>query len=237
MELRRRQVATVVLGAATSVSLGTQSHAQDDPLASWNEGPAKDAIRRFVDVTTDPSGPAFVPPAERIAVFDQDGKLWVEHPVYSQVVYCLDRVPAVVQAKPELAQVKPFRTVLSGDREAIAKLSKDDLIRIAAATLTGMNVDAFEHEAKKWLGTARDPRWKRPYTELTYLPMIEVIGFCAATASGPILSQAAARILCAFMPSRCTASRRNRSSALPEARSTAMTGTAAPSSPRNQSCC
>ena len=94
-----------------------------DTLASWNEGPAKQAIVDFVKATTDKSSPNFVPPEERIATFDQDGTLWVEHPMYSQVVYCLDRVPALVKAKPELADVEPFKTVLSGDREAMAKLS------------------------------------------------------------------------------------------------------------------
>lgn len=97
--------------------------------------------------------------------------------MYSQVVYCLDRVPALVKANPELAGVEPFKTVLSGDREAIAKLPKDLLLKILEATLTGMSVDQFRAEAKSWLETARDPRWKRPYTELTYLPMIELLKY------------------------------------------------------------
>src|SRR6185295_3181187 len=117
---------------------------------------------------------------ERIAPFDQDGTLWVEQPMYSQVLYCLERVPAVVKAKPELAKVEPFKTVLSGNREAMAKLSKDDLIKILAATLTGMSVDDFEAEAKKWLDSAKDPRWKRPNTEMTYLPMQEVLKYLRA---------------------------------------------------------
>ncbi|MGB8436530.1 MAG: HAD family hydrolase [Burkholderiales bacterium] len=152
-----------------------------DPLPSWNDGPAKQAIVAFVQATTTQGSPRFVPLAERIATFDQDGTLWVEHPMYSQVVYCLDRVPAVVKAKPELAKVEPFRTVLSGNREAMAKLSMDDLFKILAATLTGMSVDDFEAEAKKWLDSARDPRWKRPYTELTYLPMQEVLKYLRAS--------------------------------------------------------
>jgi phosphoserine phosphatase len=130
-----------------------------------------------VQMTTTQGSPKFVPPAERIATFDQDGTLWVEHPMYSQVVYCLDRVPAVVKAKPELAKVEPFKTVMSGDREAIARLSMDDLFKILAATLTGMSVDEFHAEVKQWLETARDPRWKRPYTELTYQPMQEVLKY------------------------------------------------------------
>ena len=150
------------------------------PLASWNDGPAKQAILDFVKATTDQASPKFVPPAERIATFDQDGTLWVEQPMYSQVIYCLDRVPAVVKAKPELAKVEPFKTVLSGNREAMAKFSMHDLEVILAATLTGMPVDSFEAEAKKWLDTARDPRWKRPYTDLTYQPMQEVLQYFRA---------------------------------------------------------
>jgi hypothetical protein len=96
-----------------------------------------------VKETTEQGSPKFVPPAERIATFDQDGTLWVEHPMYSQVVYCLDRVPAVVKAKQELAKVEPFKTVLSGNREAMAKLTMQDLFKILAATLTGMSVDQF----------------------------------------------------------------------------------------------
>ena len=121
-----------------------------------------------------------MPPEDRIATFDQDGTLWVEHPLYSQVVYCLDRVPDLVKAKPELKDVEPFKTVLSGDREAIAKLSMHDLEKILAATLTGMTVDEFDAEVTKWIDSAKDPRWKRPYTELTYQPMQEVLSYLRA---------------------------------------------------------
>jgi phosphoserine phosphatase len=154
--------------------------AADDPLPSWNDGPAKQAVVDFVKATTDQSNPNFVPSEARIATFDQDGTLWVEHPMYSQVIYCLDRVPAVVKEKPELANVEPFKTVLSGDREAIAKLSTDDLLKILAVTLSGMTVDQFQAQAKDWLKTAKDPRWKRPYTELTYQPMQEVLSYLRA---------------------------------------------------------
>jgi len=160
----------------------TQAGAQAaDPLPSWNDGPAKQAIVAFVKATTDESSPKFVPPSERIATFDQDGTLWVSHPMYAQVMYCLDRVPAVVKAKPELAKVEPFKTVLSGNREKIAKLSMKDLEKILAATLTGMSVDDFHTQVKEWLETARDPRWKRPYTDLTYLPMQEVLSYLRAS--------------------------------------------------------
>jgi phosphoglycolate phosphatase-like HAD superfamily hydrolase len=146
-------------------------------LPSWSEGPAKQAILDFVRATIDRSSPSYVSPEERIAVFDQDGALWVEHPMYTQVVYCLERVPAVVAKKPELKNVEPFKTVLSGDREAMAKLSIRDLEKILAATLTGMSVEEFNGEAKKWIETAKHARWNRPYTELVYQPMLEVLRY------------------------------------------------------------
>jgi len=172
---RRLNLLAVVLVGA--LALGTTVAQAADLLSSWNDGPAKQAIIEFVQATTTQGSPKFVPPAERIATFDQDGTLWVEHPMYSQVMYCLERVPAVVKAKPELKDVEPFKTVLSGKRQAMAKLSMKDLEKILVVTLTGMSVDAFNAEVKKWLETAKDPRWKMPYTELTYLPMQEVLKY------------------------------------------------------------
>jgi len=180
LELHRRQFTALLLGAAAVGAAGPAA-SQTDLLPSWNEGAAKDAIRNFVRTTTDSSSPNFVPPEERIATFDQDGTLWVEHPMYTQVVYCFDRVPAVIKAKPKQAEIEPFRTVLSGDREAIARLSLEELVKIAAATLTGMDVEIFEREVAAWLEKARDPRWKRPFTDLTYLPQIELLNYLRAS--------------------------------------------------------
>src|SRR5262245_619740 len=143
----------VLLAFVLATAVGAPAFARTDPLPSWNDGAAKAAINEFVHATTDQSSPKFVPPEQRIATFDQDGTLWVEHPMYTQVLYCLDRLPAVVKAKRELAKVEPFKTVLSGNREAMAKLSKDDLFKILAATLTGMSVHEFKAEAKTWLDT------------------------------------------------------------------------------------
>ena len=158
-----------------------QAYAQTEgPLPSWNDGPAKKAIVEFVKSTTEKGSPQFVAPEARIATFDQDGTTWVEQPMYTQVIYCLERVPAVVKAKPDLKNVEPFKTVLSGNREAMAKFTMPQLEMILAATLTGMTVDEFSAEAKKWLEAAKDPRWKRPYTELTYLPMQEVLKYLRA---------------------------------------------------------
>ena len=177
MEFDRREFTTFLLGAAASVSVAGPASAQSDPLPSWNDGPAKQAIVKFVHATTDAASPNFVPLAERIATFDQDGTLWVEHPIYTQLVYCFDRVPDLVKAKPELAKVEPFRTVLTGDREAIAGLGLEQLIKVVAATVTGMDVDRFRDEVAKWIAEARDPRWKRPYTELVYEPQIELLKY------------------------------------------------------------
>jgi hypothetical protein len=182
---RRTLISTLALLPVLSaplapISAWAQTATSSDALPSWNEGPAKQAILNFVRDTTDQTGPKFVPPGERIATFDQDGTLWVEHPVYSQMMYCLDRVPVLAKQKPALKNVEPFKTVLSGDRDAIAKLPLRDLEKIILVTLTEMTTDEFEAEGKKWLATAKDPRWKRPYTELTYQPMLEVLSYLRA---------------------------------------------------------
>jgi phosphoglycolate phosphatase-like HAD superfamily hydrolase len=187
-DLRRR---TLILGLALLPALSfpllpvaapAQTAAADAPLPSWNDGPAKQAIVDFVRATTERSSPNYVAPEDRIATFDQDGTLWVEQPMYTQVIYCLDRVPAVVAKRPELKNVEPFKTVLSGNREAIAKLPWRDIEKVLVATMTGMTGEEFKAEASKWLETARHPRWKRPYTELTYQPMHEVLRYLRANA-------------------------------------------------------
>lgn len=169
-----------LFGLVAALVVSTQALAQSDPLPSWNDGPAKHAIIAFVQTTTDTSSAKFVPPEARIAAFDQDGTTWVSHPMYTQVVYCLERVPAVVATKPELKNVEPFKTVLSGNREAMAKFTMHDLEKILAAALSGMTVDEFRAEVGKWIGTAKHPRWDRLYTELVYQPMLEVMQYLRA---------------------------------------------------------
>ena len=181
---RRTLLSTLaLLPALSALPLTVSASAQPDSsgtLPSWNEGSAKQAILDFVRDTTEPANPKFVPPEERIATFDQDGTLWVEHPIYSQMMYCLDRVPVLTAQQPALKEVEPFKTVLSGDRGAIARLSMRDLEKIVLATLAGMTTDEFEVDGKKWLATAKDPRWNRPYTELVYQPMLEVMTYLRA---------------------------------------------------------
>jgi phosphoglycolate phosphatase-like HAD superfamily hydrolase len=180
MEFTRRDLFKGSAAAMVASLVGRVALAADDPLPSWNDTGTKNAIVDFVRVTTDRGNRNFVPEPERIATFDQDGTLWVEQPIYTQLVYCLDRVPAVLKTKPELANTEPFKTVLTGNREAIAKLSMPDLEKILAATLTGMSVDQFEEQAKTWVENARDSRWKKRPTELIYQPMVEVLAFMRA---------------------------------------------------------
>lgn len=156
-------------------------------LPSWNEGPVKQAIIEFVRATTDPASKNFVPLEERIATFDQDGTLWVEQPSYTQVMYCLDQVKELVARKPALRDVEPYKTVLAGKPEEIAKFSHQELAQILEATLTGMSVEVFTAQVKRWLATARHPRWNRLYTELTYQPMLEFIQYLRANGYRPYL--------------------------------------------------
>lgn len=178
--ISRRSSCVIASVLCALLSFVVIAQAQDDPLPSWNDGPAKQAIIQFVRDTTDKSSPKYVPPGDRIATFDQDGTLWVEQPMYTQVIYCLERVPAVVAKRPELKNVQPFKAVLAGDKKAIAKFKWKDLEKILTATLTGMTVDEFNAEVKKWISTAKHPRWNRPYTELVYQPMLEVLSYLRA---------------------------------------------------------
>src|SRR6266498_5700820 len=148
MKTRRTpNLATIAL--ACMVVFVTIAAQAADPLSLWNDGPAKQAIVEFVQATTTQGSPQFVPPEERIATVDQDGTLWVEHPIYTQVMYCLEKVPALVKAKPELAKVAPFNTVLEllhGDRAAMEKLTLPDLEKIGMATITDISVETFQAE-------------------------------------------------------------------------------------------
>src|SRR5437868_15504664 len=138
---------TIVKSSVIAVTLTVLRLARvraEDPLPSWNEGPAKQAIVKFVEDTTTQGSPQFVTPEARVATFDQDGTLWVEHPMYTQIVYCLERVPALVKTRPELKNKEPFKTALCGNQEAIARLSTNEHVEILADTMTGMTVDEFE---------------------------------------------------------------------------------------------
>jgi len=152
----------------------------EDPLPSWNDGAAKQAILNFVKTTTDPSSSSFVPPEQRFATFDQDGTTWVEQPMYTQVIFALDRVAALAPKHPEWKTTQPFATVLSGDKAAMSKLTMKDLETILVATHTGMTESEFQTIVKDWIAKARNPRWDRPYTDLTYEPMLELMKYLRA---------------------------------------------------------
>jgi phosphoserine phosphatase len=145
------------------------------PLASWNDGPARQAILDFVHGATDPANQDYVPPAHRIATFDQDGTLWTEHPLYAQGMFALERIKALAPGHPKWKSTAPFNAVLSGDMAKVAHFTEHDWTEIIGATHAGMSNAAFQDIVTEWLETARHPRFNRKYTELVYQPMLEVI--------------------------------------------------------------
>jgi phosphoserine phosphatase len=154
--------------------------AQTDPLPSWNDGRAKSAIIEFVQTTTDTSSPDFVPPAERIATFDNDGTLWVEHPMYTQLAFALDRIKALAPQHPEWKTTQPFKAVLDNDLKALAAGGEKGMVELVMASHAGMSTAEFEAIVTGWLDKARHPRFKRRYTELAYQPMLELLAFLRA---------------------------------------------------------
>ena len=166
--------------AALALSACAQMAPVGDPLPSWKDGAAKDAIVQFVRKTTDAGSPQFVPPAERIATFDQDGTLWVEQPLYAQVMFALDRVKDVVKAQPAMANEEPYKSVVTGDRAAMAQFTEQDIFKIVVATQAGTTLEEFRGIVKAWAATAKHPKYQRPYTELVYQPMLEAMKYLRA---------------------------------------------------------
>jgi phosphoserine phosphatase len=151
-----------------------------DPLPSWNNGPAKAAITAFVKTTTDPNSKDFVRAEDRIATFDQDGTLWVEHPVYTQLAFVLSRLGELAPQHPDWNTTEPFKSTLSGDLAAFAKFTMADLETLVAASHAGMTTDQFHNMVLTWITEATHPRWNRPYTDLVYQPMLEVMQYLRA---------------------------------------------------------
>ena len=172
--------ATLSLLFAPALPFLQPAQAQTDPLPSWNDGPNKKAITDFVARVTQQGGPDFVPPAERIATFDNDGTLWVEHPMYTQLAFILDRVKVLAPQHLEWATTQPFKAVLEGDMKALMAAGERGLVELGMATHAGMSTAEFEKIVTDWIATARHPRFKRPYTELSYLPMIELLAYLRA---------------------------------------------------------
>lgn len=157
-----------------------QTPAAGDPLPSWNDGATKQSIVDFVVAVTREGSPDFVPVPQRIATFDNDGTLWTEHPMYVQLVFALDRVKAMAPLHPEWKDKQPFKAVLEGDMKTLAESGEHGLMEVMMTAHAGMTSDEFTKIVTDWLATARDPRFKRPYTELVYQPMLELLAYLRA---------------------------------------------------------
>jgi len=151
-----------------------------NPLASWNEGPARKAIVEFVAAVTDQNSKDYVAPAERIAVFDNDGTLWVEYPMYTQFLFAFDRVKKLAPQHPEWKTKQPFKAVLEGDMKTVGASGMKGLMEIMMATHSGMTAAEFEQDASNWLAMTKQSRFKRQYTELVYQPQLELLAYLRA---------------------------------------------------------
>ena len=163
-----------------AVIAGTSAQTADS-LPSWSEGSAKQSVLSFVTAVTRESSPDFVPPSQRIATFDNDGTLWCEQPMYVQFAFALDRVKTVAPMHPEWKDRQPFKAALDGDMKTLSELGERGLLELVVATHAGMTTGEFEDIVKEWLSTSRHPRFKRPYTELVYQPMIELLAYLRAS--------------------------------------------------------
>ena len=174
---RRAVLASMLASTAAVPFVAGSAWAQGDPLPSWNDGPPKQAILSFVSAVTREGSPDFVPAPERIATFDNDGTLWCEQPMYVQLAFALDRVKALSNQHPEWKEKQLFKAVLENDMAALAQGGEKGLLDLVVATHAGMSTADFEKICVDWLETARHPKFKRPYTELVYQPMLELLAY------------------------------------------------------------
>jgi hypothetical protein len=154
--------------------------ATTDPLPSWTEGESRQAIMEFVQRVTTPDSTDYIVPEERIAVFDNDGTLWTEKPAYFQLLFAIDRIRQLAPQHPEWKTTQPFKAVLDNDMDALADSGEKGLLQLVMASHAGMTTTEFERIVGDWLMTARHPRFKRPYTELVYQPMLELLNYLRA---------------------------------------------------------
>ena len=176
----RRTLLVLFVAAGLVASAGTAAFAQTDPLPSWNDGAVKKSITDFVTRVTTQGSADFVQPAERIATFDNDGTLWSEQPYYFQLAFAIDRVKAMAPKHPEWKTRQPFKALLEGDMKTLAASGEAALLPIIAATHSGMTVEDFTKAVIDWTKTARHPRFNRPYTELVFQPMLELLAYLRA---------------------------------------------------------
>ena len=151
-----------------------------DPLPSWNQGATRSAIVDFVEDVTNPNSPNFVPPADRIATFDNDGNLWSEQPLYFQLIFALDRVKALASDHPEWQEQQPFKAVLEDDKTTLLESGEHGILELVMATHAGMTPDGFQQTVQQWLETARHPRFDQPYNKMIYQPMLELLEYLRA---------------------------------------------------------
>jgi len=175
--MRRNFMLALALTAAISVS---SAAAASDALPSWRDGKTKQAILQFVKQATTKGGPKFVPPSERIAVFDNDGTLWAEQPMYFQAFFIFDRIKALAPQHPEWKDKEPFASVLKGDIKTALAGGEKALLEMAMATHAGMTTEEFEKIVSDWISTAKHPKTGRIYTEMVYQPMLEVLAYLRA---------------------------------------------------------
>ena len=179
-----RRLVVGLLAAAiallANMATGSRAYAQGDPLPSWNAGPAKQSIVEFVARVTTAGSRDFVPVAERIATFDNDGTLWTEQPVYVEVAFAIDRVKALAPQHPEWKTLDPFKSVSAGDMAGLVASGEKGMFELIAATHSGLTTEAFTRVVTDWIATARHPRFKRPYTDLVYQPMLELLAYLRA---------------------------------------------------------
>jgi len=180
MRTRLSSFLAFLLVLTASLLPGTAVLAGSDPLPSWNDGPAKQAVLGFVQRATDRTGTGFVPLPERIATFDNDGTLWPSHPVYTQLAFALDRIRQLAPQHPEWKTQQPFKAVLDNDLKALAAAGEKGLLELVMASHAGMSTDEFEAIVSDWFKTAVHPHFRKPYTELAYQPMLELLEYLRA---------------------------------------------------------
>ena len=170
-----------VFAVGFALTFGGLAIAQNaDPLPSWNDGKSKQAIMAFVTAVTKSGSPDFVPPAERIATFDNDGNLWSEQPMYFQLFFAVDRIKALAPQNPQWSTLEPFASLLKGDTDGVLAGGMKSVGEILMASHAGMTTEEFEKIVIDWIASARHPVTKRPYTEMVYQPMLELLGYLRA---------------------------------------------------------
>ena len=180
MSMRTILGCAALLAAVSLAAPGSASAQPGDPLPSWNDGAVKKSITDFVARVTTQGSPDFVPVDQRIATFDNDGTLWAEQPIYFQVAFAIDQVKANASKHPEWRTKQPFKAVLENDRKALAMAGEKGMLQIMAATHAGMTVEEFTKTVESWIATARHPRFNRPYTDMVYQPMLELLAYMRA---------------------------------------------------------